>query len=213
KSSTGSKVGDDKDPKDDDPKNELIGKLLPNWETGNLDIHAINTGRGESTLYIMPDGTTMLVDGAGSTIAVDHETPPTPQKPNMNVAPGETIANYVKHFTSPAGGKLDYMLLTHYDNDHLGGYESSLPTHSSGKFKLSGFVEGGAKVDVGKFIDRSYPDYNFPTNLRTIPRISNYLFFLDWIKETKGTQVEKFRVGVTDQFPLRKNPGAYPNFE
>ena len=28
------------------------------WTPGTLDIHHINTGRGDSTLFIFPDGTT-----------------------------------------------------------------------------------------------------------------------------------------------------------
>ena len=46
-----------------------IGKVLPAWKEGYLDIHAINTGQGECTFFILPDGTTMLVDAG--------EIPPT----------------------------------------------------------------------------------------------------------------------------------------
>src|SRR5690554_174014 len=59
-----------------------VGKVLPDWEEGYLDIHAINTGRGESQLLIFPDGTTMLIDAAGSLISPTHEIPPPTQKPN-----------------------------------------------------------------------------------------------------------------------------------
>ena len=40
--------------------------VLPPWQEGCLDIHLINTGKGESTFYILPDGTTMLIDAASS---------------------------------------------------------------------------------------------------------------------------------------------------
>ena len=39
-----------------------VGKTLPLWSEGNLDIHFINTARGECCFYILPDGTTLLVD-------------------------------------------------------------------------------------------------------------------------------------------------------
>ena len=39
-----------------------IGKTLPSWSKGCFDIHFINSGRGECCFYIMPDGTTLLVD-------------------------------------------------------------------------------------------------------------------------------------------------------
>ena len=38
------------------------GKPLPAWQEGYLDLHHINTGRGNCAYYIFPDGTTMLFD-------------------------------------------------------------------------------------------------------------------------------------------------------
>ena len=34
----------------------------PGWHLGEMDIHLIHTGQGESTFFIFPDGTTMLLD-------------------------------------------------------------------------------------------------------------------------------------------------------
>jgi hypothetical protein len=34
---------------------------LPPWTPGQLDIHHIATGRGNATLVIMPDGTSLLL--------------------------------------------------------------------------------------------------------------------------------------------------------
>ena len=48
------------------PLSAGAGEVLPLWAEGYMDIHFINTGRGECALYIFPDGTTMLVDAAGS---------------------------------------------------------------------------------------------------------------------------------------------------
>ena len=39
-----------------------VGKPLPQWKDGYLDLHHINTGRGSCAFYIFPDGTTMLFD-------------------------------------------------------------------------------------------------------------------------------------------------------
>ena len=39
-----------------------IGKPLPAWQEGYLDLHHINTGRGSAAFYILPDGTTVLFD-------------------------------------------------------------------------------------------------------------------------------------------------------
>ena len=80
------------------PFENEIGKTLSPWEEGCLDIHAVNSGRGECVFYIMPDGTSMCCDAGeitkfGNEKAGDH--PRVPQKPNANVRPYMTYANYI----------------------------------------------------------------------------------------------------------------------
>ncbi len=190
----------------------LVGKVLPDWEDGYLDIHAINTGRGECQLLIFPDGTTMLIDAAGSLISPTHEIPPPPQKPNSNVSPGLAITNYAKHFIKPASKKLNYIMLSHFDPDHMGSYSSDLPTDPTGKFRMGGITEVGAKIPFDKIIDRGYPDYDFPTNMTSNSRIANYIKFIDWAKTT-GASAEQFDVGKNNQIVLQENPSKYTNFE
>ena len=38
------------------PFDAVVGEALPDWAEGCLDIHAISTGRGECTFFILPDG-------------------------------------------------------------------------------------------------------------------------------------------------------------
>ena len=83
---------------DTDPLEVTVGQPLPAWTEGCLDIHSINTGRGESTLYILPDGTTMLIDAAGSLLSPNAEKPPTPSKPNGNITSGAVIIDYIKAY-------------------------------------------------------------------------------------------------------------------
>ena len=40
----------------------LAGKKLPAWKPGEFQVHFIYTGVCESMFWIMPDGTTMLLD-------------------------------------------------------------------------------------------------------------------------------------------------------
>lgn len=189
-----------------------IGKVLPDWQEGYLDIHAINTGRGESTLLIFPDGTTMLNDAAGSLISPTDAIPPPPQKPNSSVSPGLVITNYTKHFIKPASNKINYLLLSHFDPDHMGTYSTSLPMDPSGTFRMGGITEVGAKVPFDKVIDRGYPNYDFPTNITSDSRMANYIKFVNWAK-TKGSTAEQFSVGKNDQIVLKMNPSKYSNFE
>jgi beta-lactamase superfamily II metal-dependent hydrolase len=89
---------------------------LPPWTRGTLDFHQISTGRGNAALVVFPDGTTMLVDAGavrdGETIA---DTDP---RPNNTRTAGACIADYI---VSRGVSRLDYVVLTHFDADHILG--------------------------------------------------------------------------------------------
>ncbi len=90
------------------------GETLAPWSRGMLDIHQIHTGRGNASFLQFPDGTTMLLD-AGS---VPERAGPElgPQRPNASRTPTAWIAAYLQRYTA----KLDYAVVTHYHDDHLG---------------------------------------------------------------------------------------------
>jgi beta-lactamase superfamily II metal-dependent hydrolase len=190
-----------------------IGKVLPQWQEGYLDIHAINTGRGESTLYIFPDGTTMLADAAGSLISPTHEIPPPPAKPNAAAVSGQTVANYAAHFIPGPARKLNYILVTHWDPDHMGSYASTLPQHPSGRFRLTGITQAGAHIPFDRIIDRGYPHYDYPQDVSTTGQMANYINFVNWAKETYHATAHQFEVGAADQITLQENPAKYTNFQ
>lgn len=202
---------------DGDQKSPEIGKVLPDWQEGYLDIDAINTGRGESMFYILPDGTTMLVDAAGSPISPSNSIPPPPQKPNANVTPGQAIIDFVHHFMPADNQKLNYILLSHFHRDHMGGPSAdvSRPDAPEGDFEMSGVTEVGAKVPFDKIVDRGYPDYDYPSTLLEdeSPHMANYLKFLEWVTKKKGSKAEQFKVGSNTQFALKNNPSKYQHFE
>ena len=96
------------------------GQIFPSWSQGFLDIHHINSGKGESVFIVMPDGTTMLVD-AGATSRPKSGV--TDQKPDASRTSGEWISRYILHMMEDLPSKkLDYILLTHFDGDHIGDY-------------------------------------------------------------------------------------------
>ena len=96
--------------------------ILAPWKEGYLDIHQISTGRGNATFMILPDGTTMMVDmgDLGDTSHFRQEV--MPAVPSSAKSPAQWVARYVRHFSRPLhnDGKIDYMLITHYDSDHIG---------------------------------------------------------------------------------------------
>ncbi len=185
-----------------------IGKTLPAWQEGELDVHFINTGRGECTWQVMPDGTTVLVDASGSLLQFGVEkSDPLVSKPNNDISAGQVIVDYINHFNPEVSrGHINYFVLSHLDGDHIGSYNPELPMHESGKFRIASVQEIGTKLIFDNVLDRNYPDYDYPYDLRSVvtnpvtaERMVNYTNFLEWTAETNGTKLDSFRAGSNSQ--------------
>jgi len=169
---------------------QTVGAALPAWQPGTLDIHIINTGRGDAALLVLPDGTTLQFDAgdggfpAGSPRGVAN-VPDTTRKP------GEWIARYVSRVLSPfRTPEIDYALVSHMHDDHIG----AMP-------------DLARRVPVRKLLDRGWPDYAegagpAPTG------IDGYLAFV----RATPTRMERFEAGRTDQITLKRSPADYPTF-
>ncbi|MDP2996253.1 MAG: hypothetical protein Q8N47_02120 [Bryobacterales bacterium] len=72
---------------------QKAGEVFPAWTPGTLDIHHISTGRGNATLFVMPDGTTMLLDAGASSGANPRWAP---ARPDASRTPGDWLARYVE---------------------------------------------------------------------------------------------------------------------
>ncbi len=187
-----------------------VGDLLPLWSEGYLDIHHINTGKGECSFLMLPDGTTMLVDAGATARPKPRVTDP---KPDGSRTPGEWISRYILHFLQNQPEKrLNYVLITHFHDDHIGELYPGLKTSVNGNYILTGITEVGENIPFGKLVDRNYPDYNWPTQMKG-EYIQNYIRFVKWMVENKGVAAEQLKVGVNDQFLLLHHPNKYPNFE
>ena len=188
---------------------QKAGGVLPPWSPGELDIHHINTGKGDSIYFIFPDGTTMLAD-AGATGRKDRVTPP---RPDGSRRPGEWIARYVLH-VAPGGAapQLDYALVTHFHGDHLGDISDASPLSKSGGYRLSGLTEVAEYIPIGKLLDRGWPDYNRPLPVAG-QMVENYRAFLKSRMEKNGLRVERFEPGRNNQIVPLKSPQSYGGFE
>lgn len=187
-----------------------VGKPLPPWSTGGLDIHHINTGRGEAQILVLPDGTSLLVDTSGKTV----ERPPfsLPTRPDTSRAPGEWVARYVRRVLPPWAQRIDYALLTHFHGDHMGAIVADSPRSTLGDYRLSGITEIAESLPVARLVDRGWPDYAYPVPIADAT-MDNYRRFIDWQAGHRGLQVERFEPGRNDQLVLVHDAGAHPGFE
>ena len=192
------------------------GRPLPPWRPGELDIHQINTGTGDAALFILPDGTSFLLD-AGAVNRTGERAPhyDAPPRPDGTRRPGQWIAHYIKrHHPEGDRGRLDYAALTHFHGDHMGTLmpESPPSTAAAGAYRLTGITDVGDDVRIATLLDRGWPDYAFPAPSGS-PMMANYRAFLKWQAEHRGLQVARFEAGRADQIVLRRSPRDYPNFE
>jgi Metallo-beta-lactamase superfamily len=179
------------------------GGLLPAWTPGTLDIHQIATGRGNSALFILPDGTTLLVDAG----AAGDGIPETEPHPDASRTPGAWIARYLaRHGVT----ELDYVLLTHFHADHMGQVLRTSLLDRTGTYKLCGITEVAESIPIHKLLDRGWPDYSYPAGLKD-ETMANYRRFLEARKEQM--KIERFRPGSAGQIVLIHDAAKYPEFE
>ena len=91
----------------------IIMNILPK----NLKVHFIDVGQGDSTFIVTPHNKTILIDGGGSL--------------NKNFDVGEkTLVPYIldRGYT-----KIDYIFVSHFDFDHVGGILTVLQELKVGK--------------------------------------------------------------------------------
>jgi beta-lactamase superfamily II metal-dependent hydrolase len=93
----------------------------------NLEVYSVDVEGGQATLFVSPSGESMLVDtGWGG----------------FNKRDAERIALAAKH----AGvKKIDYLVITHYHADHVGGV-----LQLAEKMPINNYVDHGASVETNK---------------------------------------------------------------
>jgi hypothetical protein len=98
---------------------QQVGEPLARWTAGTLDIHHINTGKGNAKFFVLPDATTLLVDAAAAGGGAHN----TALQPDGSRTPGEWIARYIAAM-APAVRKpsLDSAHLTHLHGDHMNAF-------------------------------------------------------------------------------------------
>ena len=194
-----------------------VGKAWWGWSPGEFQVHFIYTGVGESMFIIFPDSTTMLLD-CGDHAAVTRLDLAVPVLPNPGRLAGDWVGRYVRR-VNPNGGNVDYMVTSHFHIDHTGTpcWQSRRVLGDDGERTgcwRSGFGLAIEHLHFRRAVDRGWPDYDDP-----IPFVDSELRPLEHMKriyaclaKRDGLVVEKFRLGVSDQFVPLRDPPAAPDF-
>ncbi len=189
---------------------QTVGEVLPQWTPGTLDIHQISTGRGNSALFVFPDGTSMLVDAGAQAGNNPRYVEP---RPDASRSPGEWITRYVLRMLPRAQApELDFVLLTHFHSDHIGLVTSNTPVSKSGAYRLTGICEVGESIPIRKILDRGWPEYRYPAPLEDA-NVKNYRAFVDWQARNNRLRIERFQPGRNDQINLARERRRHENFE
>ncbi len=194
------------------------GAPLPPWQAGELDIHHISTGRGNAAFLILPDGTTLLIDAGdldGEGFAKRARALKlAPRRPSAAVTPGRAIANYIRA-ASPRGAapRLDYALITHFHDDHFGGWRPGLARSSHGAYDLTGITEVAEHVPIARVIDGGAPTPGASGVVDEVQRegLRNYHAFLR-AQAGRGDHREDLVVGSDTQIRLLRDPQTFPGF-
>jgi hypothetical protein len=182
-------------------RNDGHETTLPAWSPGELEIHHIDTGRGNATFLLAPDGTTMLIDCGSTHDSLDTSAPP---RPNGSRLPGEWVARYALRRARLAGrNTLDYIIATHVHPDHVGDLPPNTELPSNGGYIPTGLSQVDQFMPAQTVIDRSFPDYGQlppPKDLFA----TNYLAWLT-ARRRQGKRTERLQIGSVQQIRLRSS--------
>lgn len=168
---------------------QTVGAPLPPWQPGTLDIHLINTGRGDAAFMVFPDGTSLQFDAGDD--GFPQENPRSVPVPIPSGSAGERIGRYVERVMRPfRTPEIDYALVSHLHRDHI----AAMP-------------DLARVVPIRKLLDRGWPEYA----PGPAPAQTGIGYYLDFAKATPA-RMERFEAGRADQITLKHAPADYPTF-
>ncbi len=190
-----------------------LGEVLPAWSEGCLDIHLVNSGNGECNFFILPDGTTLLVDAGEMPVRENH----VPRKPNPEVRAYKVYSEYIRHFLPEGRTSIDWCAPSHFHIDHIGTTSCSEGLHHEGGFAVTGLTAVYGDVPFERLLDTGYPSYEADTEIPAVQgeMVTNpnrdWQKFTEWATRAKGMLADRFRAGE-EQITLLNNREAYPDF-
>lgn len=197
-------------------ESDEVGQELPAWSEGYMDIHCINSGNGECSFFILPDGTTMLVDAGEYVRTEDTDVA---RKPNDETRPYKVYANYIKNYLPSGKTSIDWCAPSHLHVDHIGQSSTSTANHYAGGFPVTGITGVYSEVPFDRLLDYAYNAYdNSDTSLSLMDgefvTSDNWKKFVDWAVTSRGMRADRFTLNTdgTPQITLVYNASNYNNF-
>ena len=195
-------------------RHPLVGRALPPWKPGEFQVHFIYTGVCESMFWIMPDGTTMLLD-CGDFRAWARGKKAVWILPDGWRHPGEWIARYVER-VNPAKTSVDYLMLSHHHSDHGGSdtWGAGMREWNGQKLSVSGILQAADTLRFDTAFDRGWPDFNdpIPDGLCDTDCYVHMRKVYDYLIQRDCLKMQKFNVGAVNQVAMRRNAAEYPSF-
>jgi len=188
-----------------------VGKRLPDWQPGELDLHFIYTGCGENMFYRLPDGTSVLNDTGD--FYRPKNVDEVPLLPSPDRVGGEWVSRYIRRVYPEKA--IDYAVFSHWHADHIGhncfGREDSpdaawrYRTTADGR-RIDGFLCVAEDFDI-----RRCMVHDFELGNRGKSADAAIDLMRDWLPDARrrGLKFEPFKVGALDQIALTRDPAAY----
>lgn len=165
------------------------------WRPGELQIHSIHTGCGEALFFIFPDATTMLLDCGDASPRNNPNDDVVPPFPDASRSPAEWIARYVRDVNpAPDPSWVDWLVISHYHTDHVGGRRGAKAKRPSGLAAASRTLHFRHAICRGRpGRDAPAPDGKGDGSFQLLERCRRRLAKRD------GLTVERLEVGRRDQ--------------
>ena len=173
------------------------GPSAAGWKEGELQLHCIHTGRGESLFFIFPDATTMLLDCGDHSPRGNPNDDTVPAFPDASRRPGEWVAKYVVD-VNPAKDPtwVDWLVVSHYHSDHAGwwrGSDDELQT---------GFAAAAQTLHFRHAVDRGRPGVDSPKVEEDPDELALLERLYRDLAKRDGLTRERLEVGRRDQIRL-----------
>lgn len=184
------------------------GCRYPGWTPGELDIHFIQTGVGEQTFFILPDGTTMLLD-CGDMYRPQY-LPLIPRRPTDGRLGGEWVSRYVQRLIRERA--IDYFLLSHWHADHCGKPSLRSEKTPDGRV-VCGITRLAEDFSIRNYFDHQYPRagvYGMNPDEDSLAMMREWIPFMG---RRCGMRPHAFSVGAVNQISmLRGGRQRYADF-